>query len=79
MNILHCPFCGKTKTTIDCKSKNEYRGYYQTYSVRCNRCHARGGTVGGYVKKNSYCKEDIVVYSPDELKSKAIELWNNRI
>ena len=73
-----CPFCGKTKLSIDSKSKNGYKGCHQTFSVRCNCCFARGGTVGGYTRKNDYCTEDIKVESKDNLIDKAIELWNKR-
>ena len=76
--VKSCPFCGKSKTSIECKSKNDFKGQYRTYSVRCNVCHARGSTVSGYVSKNLYCHQDVTITSAAELKAKAIELWNNR-
>ena len=73
-----CPFCGKTKLSVESKSKNEYKGCYRTYTVRCNSCHARGGTVGGYVKENYYCTEKVELISDSELMNKALNLWNKR-
>lgn len=78
-NAKPCPFCGKTKLSLDCKSKNEYKGCFRTYSVRCNSCHARGGTVSGFVKKNHYCTEEVVFISDHDLMDKALELWNTRV
>lgn len=54
-NLKPCPFCGSEKLKIDRKSKAagydglDQRVEYHTYSVRCNKCHARGGAVGGKV------------------------------
>jgi Lar family restriction alleviation protein len=86
--LLPCPFCGSKKIKLDRKSK--YAGYngadmiveQHTYSVRCNVCHARGGTVGGKVLfGSSIFGKDI---SPSwattdvELKEKATNAWNMR-
>ena len=71
-----CPFCGKDKLSLDCKSKNESKGYYRTYTVRCNSCFARGGTVSGYISaKRNW---NVTIISDSELQQKAIELWNTR-
>lgn len=75
----NCPFCGKDKLSVECKSKNEYKGCYRTYTVRCNSCHARGGTIGGFVKKNYYCTEEVNLINDNDLKQKAIDLWNKRV
>ena len=74
-----CPFCGNTKLSVDCKSKNEFEGCKRTYTVRCNSCFARGGTVSGFVKKNYYCHQEVTIISDDELINKAIKLWNKRV
>ena len=76
-NMMSCPFCGGNKFSVDCKSVTRYRGYHQTYSVRCNSCHARGGVVSGYTKPYHVSNEPIV--SEDELIQKAIAKWNERV
>ena len=76
-NMSPCPFCGGNKFSVDCKSVARYRGYYQTYSVRCNSCHARGGSVSGYTQSYHVGNEPIV--SENELIQKAIAKWNERV
>lgn len=76
-NMTPCPFCGKTKLSISCRSVGRYRGSYQTYFVRCNSCHARGGVVSGYTKSYHVSNEPIV--SENELIQKAIAKWNERV
>ena len=77
MIIKNCPFCGSAKTKIDSKSKSDYKGTYETFSVRCNVCHGRGGTVSGWTY--SYNKDPkLIVIASEELENKAIELWNRR-
>lgn len=73
-----CPFCGKNKLSVDCKSKNEYEGCKRTYSVRCNSCFARGSVVSGFVSKSHYCNKEVPIVSDIELIEKAKELWNHR-
>lgn len=44
-NLKPCPFCGSEKLKLE-KKRTVYKGYKAyTASVRCNCCHARGGTV----------------------------------
>lgn len=76
MIIKNCPFCGSAKIKIDSKSKGDYRGRYETFSVRCNVCHGRGGTVSGWTY--SYKDPNLAVITSEELENKAIELWNKR-
>lgn len=59
-----CPFCGSDKLKVDSVSRySRIRGYEYTFSVRCNKCHARGGTAkGGWI----------------EAEERAIENWNFR-
>lgn len=83
-----CPFCGSTRLKID--SKQRVAGCTgisaqvesMTYSVRCNVCHARGGTAGGLViQSNLLAYIDSLpewATTEDALKDAAIELWNNR-
>ena len=73
-----CPFCGASKLSVDSKTYRDGYGKRMTYAVRCNCCHARGGTVGGYIKANSYSIRNIEIVSEAELISKAIEKWNTR-
>lgn len=73
-----CPFCGGSKLSVACKTKNDYKGSFKTYSIRCNSCHARGGTISGYVKKNCDYKKDLILSTIDELQATALILWNNR-
>jgi hypothetical protein len=84
-----CPFCGSMKLKID--SKQRVAGCTginaqvesMTYSVRCNVCHARGGTAGGLViQGNLLAYIDSMpewATTEDVLKDAAIELWNNRV
>lgn len=83
-----CPFCGSTKLKMDKKSSLEgylagiWRVERHTYSVRCNVCHARGGSVGGKVvpykpvEDFDFSKQCTI---EEELKMKAVEAWNKRI
>ena len=70
-----CPFCGGEKLKIDCKSRNDI----ETYSVRCNKCHARGGTasisIKGVLVNQGYAALKEV---REQAKEKAIEAWNTR-
>ena len=83
-----CPFCGSTKLKIDSKqTKAGYTGIdalvlRETYSIRCNVCHARGGAVGGKVIHSHYdvYRNNMPEWAStkEELKQKAIEAWNRR-
>ena len=67
-----CPFCGSTSLVVKSKHNGEvfYIGTHSA-SVRCNKCHARGGTAS--------CKASTKTYSADtEAIEKAIKLWNRR-
>jgi hypothetical protein len=58
--LKKCPFCGSEKLKIDSKSGQIH--YYQkngmspwqhvVFSVRCNKCNARGGAVGADLPTN---------------------------
>ena len=83
-----CPFCGGTKLKLESKSRKAgYTGIsalveQDTYSIRCNVCHARGGSAGGKVIKSMlYVYRDNMpawAVTTEELKQKAIEAWNRR-
>lgn len=81
-----CPFCGGTTLKIEgqCKttsySKNRGLDEFRC-SVRCNKCHARGGTASGYTRNAFYALNEIgkeLLKHPDQIKEKAIEAWNRR-
>ena len=55
----------------------------RTYSVRCNVCHARGGTISGNVVPEMKLRPELDLPSwavtDTELKERAIECWNRRV
>lgn len=81
-----CPFCGSTKLKIEHKStfisKLALSGVdAYTFSVRCNKCHARGATVTGYLRNAFYAiteEAQKVLATREQLESKAAEAWNRR-
>lgn len=87
-NLKPCPFCGSTKLIINHKSRRAgYTGIdaivdTETYSVRCTRCHARGGTASGMVLQSLlYVYRDNMpewATTRETLTKKAIEVWNVR-
>lgn len=79
-----CPFCGSNKLKIETKSGRTH--YYEkdgmkswqnvVFSVRCNSCHARGGTTSTDLPvSGSLCDLD---NKRKEAINKAIEKWNKR-
>lgn len=85
--LKSCPFCGGTKLKIERKSRLarwnglDMRVEMHTYSVRCNTCHARGGTAGGRVIYTPWtrCAQPPDWATTDKaLEAKAIEAWNRR-
>lgn len=58
-----CPFCGSDKLKVDNRKG--------TYSIRCNRCHARGCTSSIWSDNTTISEEDAI--------NKAVELWNRRV
>ena len=84
--LLPCN-CGSEKLKLEKKSGKVwgYPSYVKsvTYSVRCNVCHARGGTASGIVVKQSFCDnldktKNLRVNSDGELISQAVSIWNTR-
>lgn len=82
-----CPFCGSAKLKIEYKSQYagrnglDCRVEMHTYSVRCNVCHARGGSSGGRVINDpwTHCVPLPDWATTDEaLKERATEAWNRR-
>ena len=73
--LTPCPFCGGEKLKIDCRSRDAI----ETYSVRCNKCHARGGTTSIYkggVLANQRCAA--LKELQEQAIEEAIEAWNTR-
>jgi Lar family restriction alleviation protein len=85
-NLKPCPFCGSVKLKLESKSVLAgYTGLDErveqiTYSVRCNVCHARGGTVGGKVLTSlaQIRKRPHWATTETELEDYAIAAWNRR-
>lgn len=87
MNELKpCPFCGGEKLKVELKVSSMYKAGLKgvepyTFSVRCNKCHARGSTVSGYLR-NAFCslteEAEKVLETREQLENKAIEAWNRR-
>jgi len=67
--LKSCPFCGSTKLKLE-KKATRYRGH-KAYvaSIRCNSCHARGGTVTNLTIPYAV-KEDV--------EAEAYRRWNRR-
>ena len=83
-----CPFCGGTKLKMVRKSRLagwnglDMRVEMHTFSVRCNTCHARGGTAGGRVIYTPWtrCAQPPDWATTDKtLEAKAINAWNRRV
>lgn len=90
MNDLKpCPFCGNKKLKIQgIQRKIGVTGTdelvaHETYSVRCNVCHARGGSAGGKIILTRLRLRESELpdwaSSRESLKEKAIEVWNRRM
>ena len=84
-----CPFCGSDSLKIESKTTKvgwtgiEARVESKTFSVRCNKCHSRGGAVGGKViisRIDAY-KDNMPCWATtkEELKDVAVALWNKRV
>lgn len=84
--MLPCS-CGSERLKLDKKSEKVwgYPSYVKsvTYSVRCNVCHARGGTASGVVLKHCFCDnpdkiKNIKIKSDGEIIAQAVAIWNTR-
>lgn len=81
-----CPFCGSTKLKTDRIIKTTHfsrnRGLDRVVcSVRCNKCHARGGTASGYTRNAMYTltEEGARLLEPmAQIEARAIAAWNRR-
>ena len=79
-----CPFCGSAKLKVEGKNRKElsYEGLeHRTYAVRCNKCHARGGTASGYIRNSFYHLTERgkeLMEKEHQIRSRAIENWNRR-
>ena len=86
IRLLPCPFCGTGKLKVE--SKSSLYGHFaglgrvenHTFSVRCNACHARGGSAGGKVSGSLHTNVEMPKWlTTDEvLKERAVEAWNRR-
>ena len=79
-----CPFCGSKKLKIEGKSRKKlsYEGLeHLTVAVRCNKCHARGGTASGYTRYALYSltkKGAELMETEYTIRKRAIDAWNRR-
>lgn len=83
-----CPFCGGENINIGSYEANKYRNdfgdmvHYRVYSARCNRCHARGKTVGGMCSEAEKTVKvdgrETKVKSYKQMRSEAAKEWNRR-
>lgn len=87
--LIPCPYCGEEKrlsldrkTTLAGHNGMDMRVNLHTFSVRCNVCHARGGTAGGKVVTKLRLHPDLPLpewATTDEvLIEKAVAAWNRR-
>lgn len=92
MNVIEgikvklCPFCGSNKSKL--YSKNGKIHYYEkdgmkswqnvVMSVRCNSCHARGGTASVDLPSGGITTQEMKQKKQDAI-TKAIEKWNERL
>lgn len=83
-----CPFCGSKKVKIQGTQRKigvtgtDEPVARETYSVRCNVCHARGGAVGGKVILTRLRLRESELpnwaSSRESLQENAIKAWNRR-
>lgn len=80
-----CPFCGGMKLKIEHKAAQSYKrrqGVEQyTFSVRCNKCHARGGTITAFLRNAFYALSDEaakIMETREQAEARAAEAWNRR-
>ena len=85
MELKPCPFCGSTKLKVERKSRRvgwtglDVPVNNMTYSVRCNKCHARGPAGGGRVLLYTLnLPLPKWAKTQAELHEQAIEAWNRR-
>lgn len=79
-----CPFCGSSKLKIEKKSgkiyhyeKNGMKSWQNVvFSVRCNSCHARGGTASSDLPTVGILCD--LESKRREIQNKAIQKWNSR-
>lgn len=86
--LKSCPFCGSKKLKIQGTQRKigvtgtDEPVAHETYSVRCNVCHARGGAVSGKVilTRLRLRESELPKWasSRESLKEKAIKAWNRR-
>jgi ssDNA-binding Zn-finger/Zn-ribbon topoisomerase 1 len=83
-SFRECPFCGSNKVKVEGKTKKalSYEGLeHRTYAVRCNKCHARGGTSSGYIRNALYSLTERgkeLMERECEIRNRATEAWNRR-
>ena len=73
ISLKPCPFCGSTSLKLEHKHNGtHYWTGTHSATVRCNKCHARGGTASVKVEAVERGCVD------EETKRRAIDAWNRR-
>lgn len=76
IRLKPCPFCGGKDIRYSIKSAGKWKGMYHA-SMYCNKCHCYGARI--LYDANSYAGyKRYTVEKDEELKSKAMEAWNER-
>lgn len=86
IELKRCPFCGSEKLKIETKSgrlnhyeKNGMKVWQNVkYSVRCNSCHARGGTASVDISRGYDVLLEEQRAKERETENNAIAKWNER-
>ena len=86
VSLEKCPFCNSDKLKVEQKSgpihhylkKGMQRWQNIKFSVRCNDCHARGGTVSADFPLDYSITAKEIEQLKLETELKAIEKWNIR-
>ena len=79
-----CPFCGSESVKVTGRYRRKWSSQgvgYNTYSVKCNKCHARGGTASGYTRNALYElteRGETVLETEYQIIQRAVTAWNRR-
>lgn len=72
-----CPFCGSFDIKLSRKKSGHFKQQYQV-SMYCDNCHCYGPRVLSDSFDHIDYENSSKAYNDNEVKEKAIELWNKR-